>query len=158
MLVDDLGLDGEGEVADVIAGAAAVVGLATPGAFALDDVHAMADDAIVLALANPDSEVDPEQARAAGAAVVATGRSDHPNQVNNVLAFPACFAARWMPAWPTSTTPRACAPLTHSPAWCRTPSPSESSPTCSTVAWRPRSHTRWQSMHRAARAGGTAAT
>jgi malate dehydrogenase (oxaloacetate-decarboxylating) len=57
----------------------------------VDDVKAMADDAIVLALANPDPEVRPDEARDAGAAVVCTGRSDFPNQVNIVLAFPGLF-------------------------------------------------------------------
>ncbi|WP_210491186.1 NADP-dependent malic enzyme [Patulibacter sp. SYSU D01012] len=90
-LVADLGLDDEGDVGDVLRGADAVVGLATPGAFGLDDVRAMADDPVVFALANPDPEVEPDDARAAGAVVVATGRSDHPNQVNNVLAFPGIF-------------------------------------------------------------------
>ncbi|MGX6448389.1 NAD(P)-dependent malic enzyme [Patulibacter sp. S7RM1-6] len=90
-LVDDLGLEDEGEVGDVLRGADAVVGLATPGAFDLEHVRTMADDPVVFALANPDPEVDPEEARDAGAAVVATGRSDFPNQVNNVLAFPGLF-------------------------------------------------------------------
>ena len=56
----------------------------------------MGKDAIVFALANPDPEVDPAGARR-HAAVVATGRSDEPNQINNVLAFPGVFRARWTP-------------------------------------------------------------
>jgi len=78
-LVDDLGLDGDIERPDVL------IGLATPGAFELNDIE---DATIVFALANPDPEVDPDQARQRGAAVVTTGRSDFRNQINNVLVFP----------------------------------------------------------------------
>jgi malate dehydrogenase (oxaloacetate-decarboxylating) len=63
----------------------------TPGAVRPEHIRAMARDPIVFALANPDPEIWPEEARAAGAAVVATGRSDFPNQVNNSLVFPAVF-------------------------------------------------------------------
>ena len=90
-LVDDLGLDGQGAARDVIAGADVIVGLSVPSAFSCEDVATMSDNAIVFALANPEPEVEPDEARGAGAAVVATGRSDHPNQVNNVLAFPGLF-------------------------------------------------------------------
>lgn len=90
-LVQELSLEDEGEAGEVIAGADVVVGLSVPDAFSVDDVRRMADDAIVLALANPSPEVDPGEAREAGAAIVATGRSDYPNQVNNVLAFPGLF-------------------------------------------------------------------
>lgn len=90
-LVDDLGLDGGGSASEALKGVDVVVGLSVPDAFSIDDVQAMADESIVLALANPEPEVDPDEARQAGAGVVATGRSDHPNQVNNVLAFPGLF-------------------------------------------------------------------
>ena len=89
--VDELDLNGGGDVADVMRGADAVIGLAVPGAFEVDCIRAMADRPIVFALANPEPEVDPHEASEAGAAVVATGRSDFPNQVNNVLAFPGLF-------------------------------------------------------------------
>ncbi|HEY2601072.1 MAG TPA: malic enzyme-like NAD(P)-binding protein [Thermoleophilaceae bacterium] len=88
-LVEDLGL--EAPDGDPLAGADAVIGLAAPGAFDVEGVAAMADNPIVFALANPDPEVDPAEASEAGAAVVATGRSDFPNQVNNVLVFPGLF-------------------------------------------------------------------
>jgi malate dehydrogenase (oxaloacetate-decarboxylating) len=79
-----------GDLAGAVRGADVFIGLSAPGILAGDDIAAMADGAIVFALANPDPEVDPE---AAGeyAAVVATGRSDYPNQINNVLAFPGVF-------------------------------------------------------------------
>jgi len=66
------------------------IGLSAPGILSGRDIAAMAGNAIVFALANPDPEVDPEAAREY-AAVVATGRSDYPNQINNVLAFPGVF-------------------------------------------------------------------
>ena len=79
-----------GSVQDALRGADVFVGVSAGGLLEPDDVAAMADHAIVFALANPDPEVDPE---AAGrhAEIVATGRSDHPNQINNVLAFPGMF-------------------------------------------------------------------
>ena len=66
------------------------IGVSAPNLLTGDDIAAMAPDAIVFALANPDPEVDPREARQ-HAAVVATGRSDQPNQINNVLAFPGVF-------------------------------------------------------------------
>jgi malate dehydrogenase (oxaloacetate-decarboxylating) len=90
-LVRDLDLRAGGPVSDLARGADVIIGLSVPDAFSVDDVAAMNDDAVVLALANPEPEVEPEQARKAGAAVVCTGRSDFPNQVNNVLAFPGLF-------------------------------------------------------------------
>jgi len=66
------------------------IGLSAPGILSGGDIAAMAEDAIVFALANPDPEVDPDVAME-HAAVVATGRSDYPNQINNVLAFPGVF-------------------------------------------------------------------
>jgi malate dehydrogenase (oxaloacetate-decarboxylating) len=79
-----------GDLAGAVRGADVFVGLSAPGILSGQDIAAMAEGAIVFALANPDPEVDPE---AAGehAAVVATGRSDYPNQINNVLAFPGVF-------------------------------------------------------------------
>ncbi|HEY1596871.1 MAG TPA: malic enzyme-like NAD(P)-binding protein [Thermoleophilaceae bacterium] len=89
-LVEEFELDASPD-ANPLDGADAVIGLAVPGAFDAEGVTAMADDPIVFALANPDPEVDPAEASEAGAAVVATGRSDFPNQVNNVLVFPGLF-------------------------------------------------------------------
>ena len=66
------------------------IGVSAPGILTGDDVKTMNEGAIVFALANPDPEVDPDVAREY-AAVVATGRSDYPNQINNVLAFPGVF-------------------------------------------------------------------
>jgi malate dehydrogenase (oxaloacetate-decarboxylating) len=79
-----------GGLAGAVRGADVFIGLSAPGILSGDDIAAMADGAIVFALANPDPEVDPEAAREY-AAVVATGRSDYPNQINNVLAFPGVF-------------------------------------------------------------------
>jgi len=79
-----------GSLRDAVRGADVFVGVSAPNVLTGEDVAAMADDAVVFALANPDPEVDPVEARR-HAAVVATGRSDHPNQINNVLAFPGVF-------------------------------------------------------------------
>ena len=79
-----------GTLRDALTGAHVFVGVSGPGLLEVDDLRQMADDAIVFALANPDPEVDPVAAREI-AAVVATGRSDQPNQINNVLAFPGVF-------------------------------------------------------------------
>jgi malate dehydrogenase (oxaloacetate-decarboxylating) len=73
-----------------LAGADTFIGVSGPGILSEDDIAAMAGEAIVFALANPDPEIDPAVA-SRHAAVVATGRSDHPNQINNVLAFPGVF-------------------------------------------------------------------
>ena len=79
-------------LADVIPGADLFLGLSGPGVLTGDMVRAMAEDPIILALANPNPEIDPEVARAANPrAIIATGRSDYPNQVNNVLCFPFIF-------------------------------------------------------------------
>lgn len=80
----------EGELLDALDGADVLIGVSAPNLLEPDDLKRMAGDAIVFALANPDPEVDPTGARE-HAAVVATGRSDYPNQVNNVLAFPGVF-------------------------------------------------------------------
>ncbi|OLT16741.1 malate dehydrogenase [Serinicoccus sp. CUA-874] len=79
-----------GSLQDVLAGADVFIGVSAPGILTGDDIATMADRAIVFALANPDPEVDPVEALA-HAAIVATGRSDYPNQINNVLAFPGFF-------------------------------------------------------------------
>jgi malate dehydrogenase (oxaloacetate-decarboxylating) len=80
----------EGNLAGAVAGADVFIGVSAPNILNGADVKSMADQAIVFALANPDPEVDPDVAREY-AAVVATGRSDYPNQINNVLAFPGVF-------------------------------------------------------------------
>ena len=72
-------------------GADAFVGVSAPGCVSEDMVRSMADGAILFAMANPTPEIMPDAALAAGAAVVGTGRSDFPNQINNVLAFPGIF-------------------------------------------------------------------
>ena len=80
-----------GSIADALRGADVVIGVSGPGVITAEMVRTMNPDPIVFALANPTPEIRPDEARAAGAAVVATGRSDFPNQVNNVLAFPGVF-------------------------------------------------------------------
>ena len=80
-----------GTLKEVIAGADVFIGVSAPGTLTEEMVASMAGDAIIFACANPTPEIYPEQAKAAGARVVATGRSDYPNQVNNVLAFPGIF-------------------------------------------------------------------
>ena len=85
-------LDGvRGALADAVKGADVFVGVSAPGVLTQDMVRTMAPDAIVFACANPVPEIMPDEALAAGAAVAATGRSDFPNQINNVLAFPGIF-------------------------------------------------------------------
>ncbi len=79
-----------GTLAQAVRGADVFIGVSAPNILKAEDVATMADDAIVFALANPDPEIDPLAAQA-HAAVVATGRSDFPNQINNVLAFPGVF-------------------------------------------------------------------
>ena len=80
-----------GSLADVIKGADVFIGVSAPGTLTQDMVRSMAKDPIVFACANPTPEIFPDEAKAAGAAVVSTGRSDFPNQVNNVLCFPGIF-------------------------------------------------------------------
>ena len=80
-----------GMLADVLAGADVFIGVSAPGVVTTDMVRTMARDAILFACANPTPEIFPDDAKAGGAAVVATGRSDYPNQINNVLAFPGIF-------------------------------------------------------------------
>ena len=81
----------KGTLAEVIRGADAFIGVSAPGLLTGEMVQSMAPDAIVFACANPTPEIMPDEAKAAGAKVVATGRSDFPNQINNVLAFPGVF-------------------------------------------------------------------
>lgn len=80
-----------GSLADVIRGADVFIGVSAPGTLTGDMVRTMAKDPIVFACANPTPEIFPDEAKEAGAAVVSTGRSDYPNQVNNVLCFPGIF-------------------------------------------------------------------
>ena len=80
-----------GTLADALRGADVFVGVSKPNLVTPDMVTSMAPDAIIFAMANPDPEILPDIAKKAGAAVVATGRSDFPNQINNVLAFPGVF-------------------------------------------------------------------
>ena len=80
-----------GTLADAVKGADVFIGVSAKDVLSADMVRSMAKDAIVFAMANPSPEIAPELAREAGARVVATGRSDHPNQINNVLAFPGIF-------------------------------------------------------------------
>ncbi len=80
-----------GSLADALVGADAFVGVSAPGLVTREMVASMAPDPIVFAMANPVPEIMPDEAQAGGAAVVATGRSDFPNQINNVLVFPGIF-------------------------------------------------------------------
>ena len=81
----------EGILSDAVQGADVLIGVSGPGTITQAHVEAMANDAIVFALANPIPEIKPEDAKRAGARIVASGRSDYPNQVNNSLAFPGIF-------------------------------------------------------------------
>ncbi len=81
----------QGSLKDVIKGADVFIGVSAPGTVTREMVETMNKDAIIFACANPTPEIFPEDAKAGGAAVVSTGRSDYPNQVNNVLAFPGIF-------------------------------------------------------------------
>lgn len=81
----------KGSLADAVHGADVFVGVSAPGVLTADMVRTMATDPIIFACANPVPEIMPDEALAAGAAVAATGRSDFPNQINNVLAFPGIF-------------------------------------------------------------------
>ncbi len=80
-----------GSLADVLVGADVFIGVSAPGTVTKEMVASMNKDAIIFACANPTPEIFPDEAKAGGAAVIATGRSDFPNQVNNVLAFPGIF-------------------------------------------------------------------
>ena len=80
-----------GKLADAMAGADVFIGVSAPHVVTQEMIRSMAKDPIVLAMANPVPEIEPKDALEAGAAVVGTGRSDHPNQINNVLVFPGLF-------------------------------------------------------------------
>ena len=80
-----------GSLADMLVGADIFIGVSAPGTVTTEMVKTMNKDAIVFACANPTPEIFPEDAKAGGAAVISTGRSDFPNQINNVLAFPGIF-------------------------------------------------------------------
>lgn len=81
----------KGDLAEVVKGSDVFIGVSVAGALTADMVKSMNSDPIIFAMANPTPEIMPEEAKAAGAKVVGTGRSDFPNQVNNVLAFPGIF-------------------------------------------------------------------
>lgn len=83
--------DEQGKLADVIKNADIFIGVSAPGTVTADMVRTMNKDAIIFAMANPVPEIMPDEAKAAGARIVGTGRSDFPNQVNNVVAFPGIF-------------------------------------------------------------------
>ena len=93
-----------GSLGDALVGADVFLGVSAPGIVSEEMVRSMAEDAIVFAMANPVPEVTPEIAKAGGAAVIATGRSDYPNQVNNVLAYPGLFLGALEGKIPTFTT------------------------------------------------------
>lgn len=80
-----------GSLSDMLVGADVFIGVSAPGLLTADMVKSMNKDAIIFACANPTPEIMPEEAKSAGARIIATGRSDFPNQINNVLAFPGVF-------------------------------------------------------------------
>ena len=80
-----------GPLSEVLRGADVFIGVSAPGTLTTDMVRTMARDAVIFACANPTPEIFPDDAKAGGAAVISTGRSDYPNQINNVLAFPGIF-------------------------------------------------------------------
>jgi len=81
----------QGSLTEIVKGADVFIGVSAPGQLTKEMVSTMAKDAIIFACANPTPEIFPDEAKAGGARVVATGRSDYPNQINNVLAFPGIF-------------------------------------------------------------------
>ena len=81
----------DGSLADMLVGADVFIGVSAPGTVTTEMVRTMNKDAIIFACANPTPEIFPDDAKAGGARVVSTGRSDYPNQINNVLAFPGIF-------------------------------------------------------------------
>ena len=106
-----------GTVKDAIKGADVFIGVSAPGILQADDIKTMANDAIIFACANPSPEITPEEAYKGGAAIVGTGRSDLPNQVNNVLAFPGIFKGA-LKARATSITPSMKIAAAHAIAAC----------------------------------------
>lgn len=93
-----------GSAAAAVAGADVVIGVSKPGTITPEMIKSMAPQPIVFAMANPTPEIMPDEATAAGAVIVATGRSDYPNQINNVLAFPGVFKAVITARLPKITT------------------------------------------------------
>ncbi len=81
----------KGTLKDALSNADVFIGISAPGIITADDIKTMNTDPIIFACANPDPEIMPDEAKKGGAAVIATGRSDFPNQINNVLAFPGIF-------------------------------------------------------------------
>lgn len=81
----------KGTLADAVKGTDIFIGVSAPGVLTADMIKTMNENPVVLAMANPTPEIMPDEAQAAGAAIVGTGRSDFPNQINNVLAFPGIF-------------------------------------------------------------------
>jgi malate dehydrogenase (oxaloacetate-decarboxylating) len=81
----------QGNLQDAIKGSDVFIGLSKPNILTKENIETMNKDAIVFAMANPIPEIMPDEAKSAGALIVATGRSDFPNQVNNALAFPGIF-------------------------------------------------------------------
>ncbi|MEX0608666.1 MAG: malic enzyme-like NAD(P)-binding protein [Balneolaceae bacterium] len=81
----------KGNLADAVSGADAFIGVSVPGVLTKDMVRTMNKDPMIFAMANPVPEIMPQEAKEAGAAIIATGRSDYPNQLNNVLVFPGLF-------------------------------------------------------------------
>ncbi|MBQ7594951.1 MAG: NAD-dependent malic enzyme, partial [Synergistaceae bacterium] len=81
----------KGKLADAVKGADVFIGVSAPEMLTQDMIKTMARDPIIFACANPTPEIFPEEAKAAGAKIISTGRSDYPNQINNVLAFPGIF-------------------------------------------------------------------
>ena len=81
----------KGGLTEAIKGADVFIGVSAPGILTQDMIRSMAKDPIIFACANPTPEIFPDEAKAAGAKIVSTGRSDFPNQINNVLAFPGIF-------------------------------------------------------------------
>jgi malate dehydrogenase (oxaloacetate-decarboxylating) len=81
----------KGNLEEIIEGMDLFIGVSVAGVLKPDMIRRMADDPIIFAMANPVPEITPEEAQSAGASVIGTGRSDYPNQINNVLAFPGIF-------------------------------------------------------------------
>jgi malate dehydrogenase (oxaloacetate-decarboxylating) len=91
-MAEETNLEGmKGSLADALKGADIFIGVSAPGLVTPEMVKSMAKDPIIFACANPTPEIFPDEAKSAGASVVSTGRSDFPNQINNVLAFPGIF-------------------------------------------------------------------
>ena len=150
--------DERGSADDVLAGADVFIGLSAPGAVTPAGIRSMAKDAIVFAMANPTPEVMPEDIEGA-AAVIATGRSDYPNQINNVLAFPGMFRGASTCAHDPSHARWRSRPRTrlHRSSRMTSSAPSTSSRACSTARSHRRSQPRslrqrWRAESLAARA------